>query len=375
MKDNIVTFMRKKDLRFVRELGQGACGRTVQLHDDVIDEAFVCKKFSPITGPDRSALFESFKREIKILHMLHHTNVVRVFNYYLYPEQSSGYILMELVDGFDIEDYITFHPEQINDIFRQTIEGFAHLESNGILHRDIRPQNIMVSASGVVKIIDFGFGKKIAFDNDFDKSITLNWWCEPPREFQEKIYDFSTEVYFIGKMLEKFISDNDLEEFKYKEILKQMCSPHPTNRSDSFISIRQEILAGCFRGVEFSYEEMSSYRNFSEQLFKSISKIMEGAKYHQDIDGLERRLDETYRSVMLEETIPKNQTLINCFLSGSYYYSKNNSIKVPNLKSFLALLRSCSKEKKEIVLANIRAKLDAIPRYDAPVDLDEDIPF
>lgn len=176
-------------------------------------------------------------------------------------------------------------------------------------------------------------------------------------------------------MLEKFISDNNLEEFKYKDTLKQMCSPHPANRTDSFISIRQEILAGDFRGIEFSHTEISSYRSFAEQLFKSISKIVDGAKYHQDTDGLERRLDETYRSVMLEEIIPKNQTLISCFLSGSYYYSKNNSITVPNLKNFLSLLRSCSKEKKEIVLANIRAKLDAIPRYDAPTDLDEDIPF
>jgi len=127
MSGSIVEFLRKKDFELIEELGQGACGRTVLLHDPIIDEYFVCKKYSPISEALRDTLFDNFVRETKLLHRLNHINIVRVFNYYLYPEQRAGYIVMEYVRGSDIEDHLAAHPEDINEIFIQVIEGFAHL--------------------------------------------------------------------------------------------------------------------------------------------------------------------------------------------------------------------------------------------------------
>ncbi len=157
----LIPFIRRRDYLFVRALGKGACGETVLLRDDMIDRNFVCKKYSPFSEIHREELFSGFLREIKLLHEIHHPNIVRVFNYFLYTETLSGYILMEHVDGPDIEDFITSHPDTISDIFRQTINGFAYLESINILHRDIRPQNILITTDGRVKIIDLGFGKRV----------------------------------------------------------------------------------------------------------------------------------------------------------------------------------------------------------------------
>ena len=53
----LVTFLRRKDYVLVKELGQGACGRTVLLRDELLDQDFVCKKYSPLPGLDRDALF------------------------------------------------------------------------------------------------------------------------------------------------------------------------------------------------------------------------------------------------------------------------------------------------------------------------------
>jgi serine/threonine-protein kinase len=127
--DKIIPFLRKRDYIFVKELGQGACGRTVLLRDDIIDQQLVCKKYAPLNEAHRQELFGSFLREIKLLHELHHQNVVRVFNYYVYPEQFAGYILMEYIDGMDIEDYLEYAPEEVNEVFLQAIEGFFHLET------------------------------------------------------------------------------------------------------------------------------------------------------------------------------------------------------------------------------------------------------
>jgi serine/threonine-protein kinase len=215
----LVSFLRKRDYRVLKELGQGACGKTVLLHDDLIDEYFVCKKYQPYSEAHRAELFQNFKREVKLLHQLHHTNVVRVFNYHLYPELFTGFILMEFVDGCDVDKFLERHPEKIDDCFVQTVSGFAYLESCGVLHRDIRAGNLMVTDDGIVKIIDLGFGKKIVAPDDFKKSISLNWHCSPPEEVLKSMYDFRTEIYFVGRLFEKLIADNCITDFKYDSLL------------------------------------------------------------------------------------------------------------------------------------------------------------
>jgi len=76
------------------------------LYDDQIGQHFVCKKYVPHSESSREELFKGFVREIKLLHQIHHNNIVRVFNYYIYPDRFAGYILMEFVDGFEIDEYI-----------------------------------------------------------------------------------------------------------------------------------------------------------------------------------------------------------------------------------------------------------------------------
>ena len=372
MSEDIVKFVRSKDLRLVKELGQGACGKTVLLHDAVIDEHFVCKKYAPYDDDLRPELFKSFIREIKLLHVLNHENVVRVFNYYVYPDSYTGYILMEYVEGADIEEHLREHPEQTNQLFRQAVSGFCHLEDNGILHRDIRPYNLLVSGSNELKIIDFGFGKQIATAEDFGKSVSLNWWCEPPNEFADQVYDYTTEVYFVGRLFSKILSDNDIEHFQYMGLLARMCEQDPKRRIESFSQVRQTLLAAGFGDIPFSDPELMTYRSFSDALHQAISKIEQGTKYITDGDRIQRTLEDTYRKTMLEEALPKNTLLIRCFLDGAYYFG-SQAVPVSLVKEFLDLFRSCGRERRQIILSNLYTKLDALNRYDAKAD--DDIPF
>ena len=376
MAEELVKFIRQKDYVLKRELGQGACGRTVLLYDSFIEEQFVCKKYSPISEGLKEELFENFIREIKLLHLLNHQNVVRVFNYYLYPEQLLGYILMEYVQGCDIEDYLSSHPEDINEIFAQVIEGFTHLEKCKILHRDIRPQNVMVGVDGVVKIIDFGFGKQTFNPQDFGKSISLNWWCEPPPEFKDSIYDYKTEIYFVGKLFEKIINDSNIEHFKHMSLLGRMCVQNQDSRIAYFSEVRKELLSEKFLDIGFESSELATYREFSDSLFSSISKIESGTKYYDDISEIQAKLEECYKKVMLEEYLPNSSLVIRCFVNGQYFYKTSNWFRVEVLRAFLDFYRSSSREKKNIVIGNIQTKLDTVKRYDQAFSkFDDDIPF
>jgi serine/threonine-protein kinase len=99
---------------------------------------------------------------------------------------------MDYIEGDNIENYLLWSPEEINNIFSQTIDAFSYLESFNILHRDIRPKNILITKEKIVKIIDFGFGKQIMNPKDFNKSISLNWLYDTPDDFNQAIYDFKT---------------------------------------------------------------------------------------------------------------------------------------------------------------------------------------
>lgn len=371
MDTKIIEFIRKKDYELLEELGQGACGKTVLLNDSLINQKLVCKKYCPSIEEYREDFFKRFIEEIKILYLLNHNNIVRVYNCYLYPDNYTGYLLMEYIEGDDIEKYLKIHPENLNDIFFQAINGFKHLEENNILHRDIRSQNILIRKDGILKIIDFGFGKHIIFSNDFKKSISLNWRCDLPDEFLDKKYDFSTEVYFIGKLFENIINENKIEFFQYNKILKLMCEKNPTKRISSFGGIYTKILSNKFSEIDFSEEEIENYRNFSDALFKITAEIENGTKYYSDIDIIQKNLEDLYKEVLLEKILPNNNKLIRCFMNDSFRYYPKNPIATDALKSFISLLKSCPTEKKNIIISNIHSRLDSIERFNS----NEDIPF
>jgi serine/threonine-protein kinase len=316
-------------------------------------------------------LFANFVREIKLLHQVHHANIVRIFNHYLYPERFAGYILMEYIDGQPIDSFLANSPELTNELFLQAIDGFTYLERAGILHRDIRPGNVMVRTDGVLKVIDLGFGKRIENSEDFDKSISLNWWCPPPTEFKESKYDFTTEVYFVGKLFEKTIQDHEISHFKYVETLRTMCALDPAERVKKFSDVEKAILSDQFFEIGFSEGELATYRRFSDALRKQLTRIENGATYVTDFGRVISQLNDRYRAVMLEQEVPDAAVVLRCFVVGSYYYRKRG-LPVDIVRNFLKLLKSATEEKGRIVLANLHTKLDAVPRYQ---ESDEEIPF
>ncbi len=372
MKGKIIQFIRSKDYKFIKEIGQGGTGRTVLLEDEIINERFVCKKYSPYYEQYKKVFFDNFKDEIKLLHLLNHNNIVRVFNYYLYPGEYTGYILMEFVQGEKVTDFLKQNPDKLNDIFRQTINGFVHLEKSNILHRDIRPDNILVSKEGVVKIIDFGFGKKIDFESDFNKSISLNWRYTPPSEFQQKKYNFQTELYFIGKLFEEIIIDNSLQNFRYKELLKNMVEVDDNNRISSFFDLNRKMISELTSEISFTEQEKIIYQNFADSLESIFSDIDRDVEYITDIPNIIRNIQEVYRNSILEDYIQNKSRLARCFIKGDFRYWKNSEINVDVVNAFSKFLSSSSKEKQKIILNNLWQRFDKIDRYSSDV---EDLPF
>ena len=297
-----------------------------------------------------------------------------MFNYYLYPNQKTGYILMDYIKGNTIADFIKDNPDRINDIFIQIINGFKYLEENGILHRDIRPENILVTETGIVKIIDFGFGKQILFNENYDKSISLNWRYSIPEEFSEQIYDQATEVYFIGKLIEEIIEDNKIENFGYPRVLKNMILKNKEKRAPTFLSISRDVINQEGNLLEFNESDKLVYKNFATSLDSIINKIRDDSHYISDIDKIIKSLEDILQVSSLEDYIQTPSLISRAFMKGEYYVIKNSEFLVLHLKYFIELLRRSSTERRKVILNNLWQRFDKKLRYSSnPVS--DDLPF
>lgn len=367
-----IEFLRRKDYKLIKNIGQGGTGKTVLLLDEMINEKFVCKKYTTFDERLQTTYFNNFIDEIKLLHLLYHENVVRIFNYYLFPENTTGYILMEYIEGGTIEEYVKNNPTEINKLFVQTINGFLHLEKNKILHRDIRPENILVSNDGITKIIDLGFAKKIEFDEDFEKSISLNWRYKIPEEFGEKIYDFCSEVYFVGKLFEELIATNNIQNFAHSRVLNEMIKSNRSSRTPSFFDVERKITSGNISTIRFSKEEKIIYRIFAQKIHDFILKIEINAKYVTNIDQILDNLDKVFLNNILEEKIIDLNHITSAFLKGGYYFNRRIEMNVDDFNSFLNLFNSLNHVKRKILLNNLWSRWDTVERFEK---LNEDLPF
>mmetsp|Transcript_12437 Transcript_12437/g.14252 ORF Transcript_12437/g.14252 Transcript_12437/m.14252 type:complete len:151 (+) Transcript_12437:484-936(+) len=121
---------------------------------------------------------KSVSNEIRILKRLDHPNLIKLHSVHETP--SKIYLVMDLVKGVTLTDYLKdkrklrLEEQEAKKIFKQIIEGVDYLHSKNICHRDIKLENILITESGVIKILDFGFAVK------FNPNKKLSTYCGTP---------------------------------------------------------------------------------------------------------------------------------------------------------------------------------------------------
>ena len=137
------------------ELGRGGFGRVFRAYDPTVGRLVAIKTLTSSGEPE---MLTRFRNEAGAAGRLRHHNIVIIYDFGEYD--GSPFLVMELLDGEDIERIITTQRVltvlKKLDIMTQAAAGLHHAHSKGIVHRDIKPANIMLLADGSVKIMDFG---------------------------------------------------------------------------------------------------------------------------------------------------------------------------------------------------------------------------
>lgn len=147
-------------LEFVQLLGSGGMG-AVYLAKQIRLDRRVAVKILPPDLADDPAFAERFLREARALARLSHPNIVGVYDF----GQTPGglyYFLMEYIEGPTLRQVVanrTTEPKQALEIVRQVCDALQFAHDKGVVHRDVKPENILLDAQGRVKIADFGLAK------------------------------------------------------------------------------------------------------------------------------------------------------------------------------------------------------------------------
>ncbi|MGH9364984.1 MAG: serine/threonine-protein kinase [Thermoanaerobaculia bacterium] len=155
-------------------LGEGAMGSVFLAHDPRIERPVAIKTLRhEALGSERAAEIESrFLREAKLAGRLQHPNIVTIYE--VGEDGGVFFIAMEYVDGQSLTRWISSRPDfsltERVDVVRQVVLALEHAHGRGVLHRDIKPGNILLTKERRVKVADFGIGKLLAATGDLTRT-------------------------------------------------------------------------------------------------------------------------------------------------------------------------------------------------------------
>jgi serine/threonine-protein kinase len=163
-------------------------------------------KVLPKSKLGKTSYLERFRREAKAIASLNHPNVVRAYD--IDNERDTHYLVMEYVEGADLQILVKKHgplPYAIAaDYIAQAALGLQHSHELGLIHRDVKPANLLVDTQGVVKVLDLGLA---LFTDDVDASITMEYndkvlgtadYLAPEQALNSHNVDSRADIYGLG---------------------------------------------------------------------------------------------------------------------------------------------------------------------------------
>lgn len=218
----------------IEELGAGGMGRVYRAYDRKVEEEVALKLIRPEIAADRRTL-ERFRNEIKTARMITHKNVCRTHD--LGEEGRSLFITMEYVRGEDLKSLIrktrSLTTGASVELARQVAEGLGEAHRLGVVHRDLKPGNIMIDRHGVAKIMDFGIARSPGGRGTTAEGAIIGTpEYMSPEQVEGKTADARADIYALGVVLFEMVTGRPPFEggTAFSVANKQLSEPAPDPR-------------------------------------------------------------------------------------------------------------------------------------------------
>jgi serine/threonine protein kinase/tetratricopeptide (TPR) repeat protein len=189
-------------------LGKGGMGRVYRVLDREIDEDVALKLISPKITADEK-LVELFRNELKLARKITHKNICRM--YHFGEEAGTYYIIMEYVDGETLKTIIRrkgkLSENEALFIAGQICEGLQEAHHQGIIHCDLKPQNIMLDKNETLRIMDFGIARSLGATDIIEAGVAIGTpQYMSPEQSEGALADQRSDIYSFGTILYEMVT-------------------------------------------------------------------------------------------------------------------------------------------------------------------------
>jgi serine/threonine-protein kinase len=188
-----------------QSIGKGGMAEVFLARDQLLDRPVAIKRLAAERSGDPSFV-ERFRREAQAAAKLTHPNIVGVFDYF--EEDGEYFIVQEYVDGRSLAEILRaegrLHPDRAADIVADVAAGLGAAHREGVVHRDVKAGNVLISESGHVKVTDFGIARVFAGgDSELTQAGTVMGTATyfSPEQAQGKPVDPRSDLYSLGVVL------------------------------------------------------------------------------------------------------------------------------------------------------------------------------
>lgn len=208
-----------------------------------------------------------FRAESQAVAMLSHPNIVSVYD--VSHNDDVEYIVMELIDGITLKQYLqkksVLDPSEVLDFTIQTAKALEHAHSKGIIHRDIKPQNIMLLKDGMIKVADFGIAslENTVEENNGETVGSVHYIA--PEQARGEAPDARCDIYSLGIVMYEmltgrlpYVGNSDVE------VAVKHMNTDPVTPRDIVPSIPEELERICLKAMNSNIDER--YQTASEML-------------------------------------------------------------------------------------------------------------
>jgi serine/threonine protein kinase len=256
----------------LRALGRGGMGAVYLAlrTDDVYRKSVAFKVVRPEAGTPE--VIQRFRREREILASLDHPNLARLLDGGTTPE-GLPYFVMDFVEGQPIDTYCDDRQLNVAErlkLFRAVCAAVEYAHGSGVVHRDLKPGNILVTAEGVVKLLDFGIAKLLRSEAEETAApITLTGMrlmtpeYASPEQVRGEAVGTASDVYSLGVVLYELLTGHRPYRMRSRlihEVVRVICEEEPTRPSTAVTEVEQRSAVGEEKPVAVTPQSVSRAR-------------------------------------------------------------------------------------------------------------------
>ena len=319
----------------IDELGRGGMAVVYKAQDTRLDRLVALKLLHPFLAT-QSESAARFKREAEAIAKLHHPNIVEIYDTGQDEFTGSQYLVMELVQGPTLAEFIKAHPTKIPEIAVamtcSMCDAIEHAHEAGIIHRDIKPENILIDKSGTMKLTDFGIARVLDKERmTTSGSLVGSPAHMPPEIIEGQSYGFSCDIFSLGTVFYYALTGAlPFSGTTPMSIFKAILDGHyqPPGRRNMAISKKiDDVIARCLKtNPSDRYADADALKSdlvaiLQTVKFDNYAQILE--QYFADVDDFNAKaipeitdtLNQLARVQTREKAIPKALETLNIILS------------------------------------------------------------